>query len=440
MKISIKFKVLLLVIGLFFIQIIICNSSYCKENNLKDYLTYALNSVQQVNTSTTITQDSILCGLVSRWESVEFTNPDAELDESNLFEPWCYDTGGNSWEASDVHKEDGTIAKNISVRYSWLHKLKELVNYIQGGDIGYKDIAVKNESHWIKLTVATLQTCRHCIGTFSAADEDIDTIEVVFRMWWVDDNTGVSNKRSKNAFKNIIGTSDKDSYEKKIYSCIQELRAANDYTEQTPYYGDSVYILDDFETKSNYTEAQIKRYLDEYGQRYGVSEEERTQLIEAWEEKTGTTVDEMTYAIMDSTSTEDIDEEYTELNSEHLYDDPDKDVAFKQPDQNNTATTSSAAISDAVNDAEAFLERGNNSMVSSTKLQTFSQSIYNILLTIGIVLAVIIGMILGIKLMVAPIEQRVEAKKLLVPYVVGCIVVFGAFGVWKLIVSIVQGM
>ena len=65
---------------------------------------------------------------------------------------------------------------------------------------------------------------------------------------------------------------------------------------------------------------------------------------------------------------------------------------------------------------------------------------YGILLAIGVVIAVIIGTILGVKLMVAPIEERVEAKKLLVPYVVGCIVVFGAFGTWKLIVTIMQGL
>lgn len=70
----------------------------------------------------------------------------------------------------------------------------------------------------------------------------------------------------------------------------------------------------------------------------------------------------------------------------------------------------------------------------------FSNSIYNILFSVGVVIAVIVGMILGIKLMLAPVGERAEAKKMLVPYVVGCAVVFGAFGIWKLVVTILQAI
>ena len=58
------------------------------------------------------------------------------------------------------------------------------------------------------------------------------------------------------------------------------------------------------------------------------------------------------------------------------------------------------------------------------------------LTTLGIVLAVIIGGILGIQIMWGSIEQQVKAKEMIMPYVVGCIVIFGAFGIWKLAVTI----
>ena len=63
---------------------------------------------------------------------------------------------------------------------------------------------------------------------------------------------------------------------------------------------------------------------------------------------------------------------------------------------------------------------------------------YNILLTIGIVVAVIVGAIIGIKLMSSGIDTKVEAKKLLIPYLAGCVVVFGGFAIWKIVVTILQ--
>lgn len=42
--------------------------------------------------------------------------------------------------------------------------------------------------------------------------------------------------------------------------------------------------------------------------------------------------------------------------------------------------------------------------------------------------------------MLAPVGERAEAKKMLVPYAVGCAVVFGAFGIWKLVVTILQSI
>lgn len=62
--------------------------------------------------------------------------------------------------------------------------------------------------------------------------------------------------------------------------------------------------------------------------------------------------------------------------------------------------------------------------------------IYYGLMALGICLAVIIGAILGIKIMWGSIEQQVKAKEMLIPYAIGCIVIFGAFGIWKLCINI----
>ena len=38
--------------------------------------------------------------------------------------------------------------------------------------------------------------------------------------------------------------------------------------------------------------------------------------------------------------------------------------------------------------------------------------------------------------MFGSIEQQVKAKEILIPYVLGCFVIFGSFGLWKLAVTV----
>ena len=52
------------------------------------------------------------------------------------------------------------------------------------------------------------------------------------------------------------------------------------------------------------------------------------------------------------------------------------------------------------------------------------------------IVAVLIGAILGIKFMIGSVEEKAEIKAALVPFIIGCVVVFGAFGIWKIVVTI----
>ena len=52
------------------------------------------------------------------------------------------------------------------------------------------------------------------------------------------------------------------------------------------------------------------------------------------------------------------------------------------------------------------------------------------------VLGILIGAILGIKFMIGSVEEKAEIKAALVPFIIGCVVVFGAFGIWKIVVTI----
>ena len=113
---------------------------------------------------------------------------------------------------------------------------------------------------------------------------------------------------------------------------------------------------------------------------------------------------------------------------------------YVQPKATTTGNNSSeSSLEDMIKDADTFVNTG-TAQYNQTSMQNFSKIMYNILLTVGVFVAVIVGGIIGIKLMVSSAAEKADAKKLLVPYVVGCVVVFGGFGIWKLVVTILQGM
>ena len=117
---------------------------------------------------------------------------------------------------------------------------------------------------------------------------------------------------------------------------------------------------------------------------------------------------------------------------------------YKQPekDPNTDPENASSSIDDMINDAKSFISQGKIKYANDgdKSLKNVSNTVYNILLVVGTSIAVIMGAILGIKLMASGVEEKAEVKKLLIPYVVGCIVIFGGFGIWKLAVTILQGI
>ena len=100
--------------------------------------------------------------------------------------------------------------------------------------------------------------------------------------------------------------------------------------------------------------------------------------------------------------------------------------------------TAAGSLDDMIGDADKFLDSSAEPAIKSSALQNFSNKFYNIFLTIGIVIAVIVGMVLGIKFMVGGAEEKANIKEILVLYIVGCIVIFGAFAIWKLVVTILS--
>ena len=111
---------------------------------------------------------------------------------------------------------------------------------------------------------------------------------------------------------------------------------------------------------------------------------------------------------------------------------------YKQPGREET-NGSANTLDDMIADADNFVSAaGKSNKINNAELADLSGTIYNIALQIGVAVAVLAGMALGIKFMISGVDEKADVKKALTVYIVGCVVIFGAFGIWKLVVEIVQ--
>ena len=105
----------------------------------------------------------------------------------------------------------------------------------------------------------------------------------------------------------------------------------------------------------------------------------------------------------------------------------------------STHIVQATTISNIIQGADGFITNGSSSdMIAGDKMKNLSDIIYNVLLILGTVIAVIVGSVLGIQFITGSVEQKAKVKDSLIPFVIGCVVIFGAFGIWKLVITILR--
>ena len=100
-------------------------------------------------------------------------------------------------------------------------------------------------------------------------------------------------------------------------------------------------------------------------------------------------------------------------------------------------------VGEIIDEAGKFIDAGKSgadSKINPTDLKEMSDTLYNILLVVGIIIAILVGLIMGIKFIMGSLEEKAEIKNMLIPYVIGCVVVFGAFTIWQIVVNLLQSM
>ena len=113
---------------------------------------------------------------------------------------------------------------------------------------------------------------------------------------------------------------------------------------------------------------------------------------------------------------------------------------------NRVYASSTTDWSKLFSSGDDFIKKGFNDQnvanitLDEEQLKDEASGIFKIFVIIGTILSVLVGGILGIKYMSASAEDRAPIKETLIPYVVGCIVLYGAFAIWRIVVIVLQNI
>ncbi len=172
---------------------------------------------------------------------------------------------------------------------------------------------------------------------------------------------------------------------------------------------------------------EYNKKLDELGETINIRSDE--QLSKAYE-AIKNQLKEYGYTVNDF-----IEEENEKFNEEMTEQEEDPMEGTLGNYDPNTPHT----IDEIMNEADSFINTGKEQTsipINSDNVIFGSGLIYNILLAIAVVVAVIVGLYLAIKFMMSSAEDKAKVKEMLIPYIAGCIVIFSAFTIWKLVVTI----
>ena len=96
---------------------------------------------------------------------------------------------------------------------------------------------------------------------------------------------------------------------------------------------------------------------------------------------------------------------------------------------------------DWVGQADDFLNNSDNSIgINKDIMKEASDDVYNLLSSVGMIISVIVGIALGIIYMMASAVDKAKVKETLIPYFIGSLVIFGAFGIWKIAINTLGGL
>lgn len=97
------------------------------------------------------------------------------------------------------------------------------------------------------------------------------------------------------------------------------------------------------------------------------------------------------------------------------------------------------SIDSIFSDADDFLEQGSQSGaqgIEESELKDISDTISGVLLTIAVAVTFISIGVMGVNFAIQAADEKAKVKESMVPWVIGILVSFGAYGIWKFVMNV----
>ena len=108
-------------------------------------------------------------------------------------------------------------------------------------------------------------------------------------------------------------------------------------------------------------------------------------------------------------------------------------------DDDKRDTDGAFTIEKVMEDADGFLSKATGEQeISEKTVKNLSGQIYRTLMIIGVVVAFVIGGILAIEFITGGIEEKAQIKQKIIIYVIGLVLLFGAFTIWSVVTNALQ--
>ncbi len=104
--------------------------------------------------------------------------------------------------------------------------------------------------------------------------------------------------------------------------------------------------------------------------------------------------------------------------------------------------SSAFAINNIFSVGKNFINQGASAgqvMESTIQNENVIIPIFNLVLGIGVIIAVVVGIVIAVKLMTGGVDAKADMKGLLTPYIISVVVLVSAWTIWKVALNFLQG-
>lgn len=108
-------------------------------------------------------------------------------------------------------------------------------------------------------------------------------------------------------------------------------------------------------------------------------------------------------------------------------------LIFNLPLYSNATT-----LDEIMTNADSFLTLDNDSVVTPSEegIKKMSNTVSNVLLTIAVGVTLISGVVMAMQFAFQSVESKAQIKESMIPWVIGILISFGAFGIWRITMGI----